>query len=289
MKLEVFDERRCILGEGPTSSGSDNNVVTWVDILGHKVFWKDMITHQIGSFDTAAEVGFCLPSADGGHVLGHASGITLRDKTGSETPLLRSGDSIEPLNSQLRWNDAKVSPDGDLFAGTMAFDGRKDAGALYRIPRSGKSIERLISPVSISNGLDWSPDGTLFYFIDTLTFRLDVFDNSASGISNRKTLIHFNETDGMPDGMCSDAEGGLWVAFWGGQSLRRYDTSGNLTLQVMLPAKNVTSCIFAGVDLDTLIITTAKLDDDGPESMQSGMTFMIKPGVKGMRTRFFKP
>lgn len=289
MEIDIFDERRCILGEGPTSSGPENNLVMWVDILGHKVLWKDIITQKIGSFDTTAEVGFCLPRTDGGQIVGHASGATLRDKNGSETLLLSSLDAEnEPLDDQIRWNDAKVSPNGDLFAGTMGFDGKKDAGALYKISEGGKSITRLLSPVSISNGLDWSQDGSLFYFIDTPTFKLDVFDCNVSGISNRKTLVNFDENNGMPDGMCSDAEGGLWVAFWGGQSLRRYDANGILTHHVVLPVKNVTSCAFAGATLDTLIITTARVEDDGPESTQSGMTFAIKPGVKGIKAKLFK-
>jgi sugar lactone lactonase YvrE len=172
MKFEVFDERRCSLGEGPTSSGQHNNHVMWIDILSFQVLWRDITSGEIGSFSTPAEVGFALPRKNSGIVLGHASGATLRNPDGTESALPSWSDAeSEPLKTPVRWNDAKVSPHGELFAGTMAFDGAKDAGSLYKFSQDGKKITKLLSPVSISNGLDWSPDGSCFYYIDTLTMR----------------------------------------------------------------------------------------------------------------------
>ena len=133
MKLEVFDERRCSLGEGPTSSGQLNNHVMWIDILSFKVLWREIDTGKIGSFNTPAEIGFALPRKNSGVVLGHASGATLRNTDGSETALPSWSDAeSEPLKTPVRWNDAKVSPHGELFAGTRAVDGARDAGWLYK-------------------------------------------------------------------------------------------------------------------------------------------------------------
>jgi len=54
----------------------------------------------------------------------------------------------------------------------------------------------------------------------------------------------------------------------------------------MCPAPYVTSCVFAGPELDTLIITTAHNGEvDAPS--QAGMTFICKPGVKGVVTNLF--
>jgi gluconolactonase len=185
----------------------------------------------------------------------------------------------------VRWNDAKVSPHGELFAGTMAFDGAKDAGSLYKFSKDGKEITKLLSPVSVSNALDWTPDGSTFYYVDTLTMQLDKFDYSESGISNRRTLVKFDQSDGMPDGGCTDSEGGMWVGFWGGSHIRRYDSAGKKTHEIKMPVKNVTSCAFAGKDLDKLIITTASTDD--AENPQSGMTFIGSPGITGNKTVLF--
>jgi sugar lactone lactonase YvrE len=115
--------------------------------------------------------------------------------------------------------------------------------------------------------------------------RLDKFDYSESGISNRRTLVEFDQSDGMPDGGCSDSEGGMWVGFWGGSHIRRYDSAGKKTHEIKMPVKNITSCSFAGENLDKLIITTASTDD--AENFQSGMTFIGSPGITGNKTVLF--
>ncbi|MDP1852497.1 MAG: SMP-30/gluconolactonase/LRE family protein [Candidatus Planktophila sp.] len=286
MNIEIFDERRCVLGEGPTSSGQTNNHVMWIDILSFKVLWRDIISGEFGSFETPAEVGFALPRKNFGVVVGHSSGATLRDIDGTESPLPSWLEAeSEPLKIPVRWNDAKVAPNGELFAGTMAFDGKEGAGSLYKFSKDGKSITKLLSSVSISNGLDWSPDGSYFYYIDTLTMQLDRFDYSDHGITNRRTLVTFEEKDGMPDGGCSDSGGGMWVGFWGGSHIRRYDSRGKKTHEIKMPVKNITSCAFAGENLDMLVITTASTDDT--ENPKSGMTFVIDPGIKGNKTVLF--
>lgn len=288
MELTVFDERICKLGEGPTSRGTNNSLITWIDILSHRVLWRDLISGDVGSFETPAEIGFCLPYEDSGYVLGHASGATLRDGLGHETKLLSDDlGQVRPLDENTRWNDAKVAPNGDLFAGTMAFDGSRNGGSFYRISKGNRKIETILPTVSISNGLDWSADGSLFYYIDTLSFKLEVFDFQAAKLSNRRTLITFDENDGMPDGMCTDAGDGIWVAFWGGQSIRRYNSGGELTHNIPMPVQNVTSCAFAGSDLETLIITTALDADSALNSEYSGMTFALATGVKGKETQVF--
>jgi sugar lactone lactonase YvrE len=91
---------------------------------------------------------------------------------------------------------------------------------------------------------------------------------------------------GLPDGMSIDAEDGLWVAFWGGSVVRRFDKDFTITAEINIPTPFVTSCVFAGPELDTLIITTAHNGEaDAPP--RAGMTFICKPGVKGVVTNLF--
>lgn len=286
MKIEIFDDRRCTLGEGPTSSGDSNSQIMWVDIIGKKILTRDILTGQITEKSTAEEVGFALPGEDSGVVVGYASGAKFITSGGAEINL-PSWRKITPDSetTPVRWNDAKVSPHRQLFAGTMAFDATPGAGGLYRIDPSGHEIQELISKVSISNGLDWSPTKDKFYYIDTLAYSVVEYDYNEKGISNSKTLISFDNGDVLPDGMCVDAEGGLWVAFWNGGCINRYDSNGKLSGSYPLPVKNVTSCAFGGPELDTLIITTAALTDE--DNQDSGKTFMAKPGIKGQSFNLF--
>jgi sugar lactone lactonase YvrE len=70
-------------------------------------------------------------------------------------------------------------------------------------------------------------------------------------------FLQFSEEDGSPDGMTTDAEGGLWIAHWGASKITRHEASGKVTRTISLPCSQVTSCAFGGPELKTLYITTA--------------------------------
>lgn len=252
----------------------------------HQVRWRDTNTSEVGLFSTSGEVGFALPRQGGGIVLGIADEIILREQNGKESKMssCNASNNSSP-GIKVRWNDAKVAPGGELFAGSMAYNGTAGAGTLYRISENQRELTQLLSPVSISNELDWNVAGDQFCYIDTLTYGLDIFDYSREGIANRQRLIHFDVSLGMPDGMCIDAEDGLRVAFWGGQKINRYSLKGVLTQSIEMPVKNVTSCCFAGEDLEMLILTTAETGDK--DSTLAGVTLFVYPGVRGQRTREF--
>ena len=72
-------------------------------------------------------------------------------------------------------NEGGCDPDGRFYCGSMAYDKRPGAGALYRLDPDG-SVQVVLEDVTVSNGLDWSPDGSLAYYNDTDTHRIDVFD-----------------------------------------------------------------------------------------------------------------
>ena len=291
MRAEVFDERRCILGEGPTSTGEQNEIISWVDIMGKKVLSKNLMTGQSSEFQTDEHVGFAIPRKSGGFVVGEVSGPFLRDLDGKKHALPNREAADGYISTQVvRWNDAKVSPIGDLFLGTMAYDFKTNAGAFYQLRSDGKQIRRLFGDVSISNGLDWSVDGALMYYIDTPLKRVDIFDVEERDIVNRRPFISFAPDMGGPDGMCVDSDGNLWVAFWLGHAVRCFDgQSGAQLEEIICPAPRITSCVFGGANLDQLIITSASEDTDLTLYPAAGMVFTVNPGVPGQRTSVFAP
>ncbi len=287
MRVEIFDERICALGEGPSANGLHNEEVTWVDISGSRVLSRNLLTGKTDEFLTGERVGFAIRRTTGGFVLGTDSGPVLRDSDGSIHPFLKLS-QMEPLTSQMaiRWNDAKVSPNGNLWLGTMGVEMLKGTSALFKYDLKNAEASRAISNLTISNGMDWSDDGSMFYFIDSEWQEVRAFTAIDDEISDERTVIQIAESDGAPDGMCIDASGGIWVALWGGSQIRRYDSTDNFKLDqvIELPAPFVTSCAFAGEKLDTLIITSATDDRIGGPS-ESGMTFCINPGVTGRPSR----
>jgi len=136
--------------------------------------------------------------------------------------------------------------------------------------------------LSISNGLGWSPDDRLMYHVDTPRGRIDVyeFDAEAGTIGGRRTAIAVPPDEGRPDGLTVDAEGGIWVALWGGRAVQRYSPDGRPDLRVELPVSHVTSCCFGDSDLATLYMTSAARGAE--QEPLAGSLFCCRPGVQGL-------
>jgi gluconolactonase len=291
--VEVFDSRRNQLGEGPTATGDKNSHVQWCDIYGKAVRSKDLLSGKTSEYFADQHIGFQIPRSKGGDILGTADGPILRDLDGVIHKLPSRADvDGDNQSGVIRWNDAKVSPDGNLFLGSMAYENQSDQGSFYRLSKDGKKLENLFGSVGISNGMDWSVDLTRMFYIDTLSMRVDQFDYQNGQISNRRPLVKISDGMGFPDGMCSDADDNLWVAFWLGSCVRCFDGStGKQLEEIKLPAQKITSCVFAGEKLDKLVITSAVGNPgeqiDLEQYPQSGFIFIASPGVVGKKTTLF--
>ena len=135
--------------------------------------------------------------------------------------------------------------------------------------------------MTVPNGLDWSPDGKIMYFVDSLAGGLDTFDFSVETgtVTARRRLVDIAGTLGLPDGMTTDSEGCIWVALYSGHAVHRYSPEGVLELRVELPVSLVTSCTFGGPELRDLFITTARVADrDEP---LAGSVFCYEADVAG--------
>ncbi|GAB2511518.1 SMP-30/gluconolactonase/LRE family protein [Nocardia heshunensis] len=178
-----------------------------------------------------------------------------------------------------RLNDAKVDPRGRLLAGTMAEEDGVGGSALYRVDPDG-SLSTLRTGVTISNGLGWSPDGCTLYYADSPTHRVDAYDYDLDSgtLGAGRPFAYF--ADGEPDGLTVDAAGNVWVAVWGAGQVRAFDPGGTHRATVEVGPSQVSSCAFAGPDLDVLVITTAAEREAAGEP-HAGSLFTCVPGVTG--------
>jgi sugar lactone lactonase YvrE len=156
-------------------------------------------------------------------------------------------------------NDGACDPQGRFWAGTMAYDESPGAGSLYRLGVDG-SCAAVLTGLTISNGIDWSPDGGTMYLSDSGDRRIDAFrfEGSTGSIGDRRTFVQLDREEGAPDGLTVDAEGALWVALWDGGAVNRYGPDGALLATIELPVQRPTSCAFGGPDNSILFITTAR-------------------------------
>lgn len=290
MKLYIFDSRVCEVGEGPISIGEHNEIVKWVDIMGSRVLSRNLLTGETSELKTKEHVSFIIPCTNEDEILGTANGPILLGKNGRETLLTTRLEADGETSSEpVRWNDAKVAPNGDLFLGSMAYSAAPKMGALYRmrIENGVYTLKKMVSNTTISNGLAWSLDGKRMFYIDTPTLKIESFDFIDGELSNRQTCWQTRSAaDGTPDGMCVDSEGGIWVAFWSAGKVMRFDSEFKITDTIDVPTPLTTSVAFAGPNFRTLIITSAISGKSvGPEN--AGKTFMCEPGVSGLPTLKF--
>jgi sugar lactone lactonase YvrE len=168
----------------------------------------------------------------------------------------------------------------------MAYDQRPGAATLYRLDPD-LTIRTVLEEVTVSNGLEWSPDGSRAYYNDTATHRISVFDyDTDAGLTDRRTLAELPD-GGSPDGLTVDSEGGVWTAVFDGGRVHRYRPDGALDQVLDIPARKVTACAFGGERLDELFITTSREGVQEGEDPLAGSLFRARPQVTGLRVREF--
>jgi len=265
--------------EGPVWAPSWGGL-RWVDMFAGDVLSMDLDgpdSGAIGRRHVGAIAAALRPRRDGGAVIAVERGFILEDPDGGLDPLPDLW-----TDPGLRMNEGSCDPDGRFYCGSMARDQGQGRGSMYRLDGDG-TTSVLFGGSTISNGLAWSPDGSIAYYIDTATRRVDMFDYAkGTGLTGRRTFVEITETPGKPDGMTVDAQGHVWVALYAGSAVRRYRPDGILDGVIELPVTNVTACTFAGADLDQLVITTSR--EGLPEGSQpeAGSLFRSRPGVTGL-------
>ncbi len=232
----IFDDRACSLGEGPLWH-PERAQLFWFDIKAKRLLTREGDTPpRHWQFDH--------------HV--SAAGWVDRDTLliASEVELFRfnltTGGArdhvappLEPDEPVTRSNDGRADPFGGFWIGTMGKELEPEAGAIYRFYKGGQ-VEVLYQDITISNAISFAPDGRTAYYTDTPTGTvmrqaLDGGDGWPDGAAQPFVRLD------RPDGAVVDAEGGLWVAGWGGAGrVLRYGPEGNLISHIDLPASQVT-------------------------------------------------
>jgi len=284
LKAELVDDMGAVLGEGPAWNAETGELVS-VDILAGTVHIHDGVGRRLGVYEIGGHVGSALPAENGGWLLVTGDGFAFLERDGSVRELL----AVVAEQPELRFNDAKCDPWGQALAGTMRYDETAGSATLYRLeaasdgePPSNFRARVLLEHLGLANGLGWNAEGDTLYFIDTLsrTVASHLYRGDGNQLGPRRSLVVFDETQGLPDGMCVDDTGGLWVALYGGGVVQRFRPDGGLDTVVSLPVTNPTSVAFGGVDGDRLFITTAGRHGDA-EGNGAGGLWAVDPGTSG--------
>lgn len=270
------------LAEGPVWSAREK-----------RLYWVDILAPSINRFDPATRTNeeVMLPRLVSAVVERRGGGLAALTQDGLEAFDFASG-ALSPLvdpEAEIpdnRFNDGKCDRQGRLWAGTMRLDASRTSGSLYAIAPD-LSWERRESGLTVANGLDWSPDGRVFYFADSAPGRIYAYDfeMETGRLARRRVFAEIDAIIGRPDGLAVDSEGFVWCAVWDGWCLHRYAPNGALDREVRLPIPRPTSIAFGGDDLKTLFITSARVRLPSrilAEAPFSGGLFTLPVDVPGL-------
>lgn len=252
----------------------------WVDMFAGDVLRLDEASGEVTRTHVGEVAAAVRPRVSGGMVVGIERGFALVDADGTAHRLPQLWNE-----GPTRMNEGACDPDGRFYCGS--YSPTPGGAALYRLEADGL-VETILPNVTASNGLAWTPDGRTAYHVDTARQEVSAFDYSrAGGLSNRRTVIHIPPETGKPDGLTVDADGGIWLAIYGGSAVHRYTAGGELDEVVHLPCSHVTAVTFGGPDLRDLYITTSR--ENLPEGAEpdAGSIYRTRATVAGQPTLTF--
>jgi len=296
-KVEVAF-RKTVLGEGPHWDAV-KQVLVYNDIKGKSVHIYNPATGNDTMVELDGRVTLVVPveSDPNKYIVGVERELKVLEWDGksSKPTSLKKLYSVENEYPGNRFNDGKCDSHGRLWAGTMGTEttpGVVDpwSGNLYQLGLDGK-LTTQVDQIGIANGLAWSLDDSIFYYIDSCTYRIDAFnyDHTSGRIANRRPVFEFSKNGiaGIPDGMTIDTNGHLWLAVFNGHKILHIDPSaGKLINTIDMPTKNITSVAFGGPNLDVLYATSAAsglTDAETAAQPDAGCLFKItNTGAKGV-------
>jgi len=274
-----------ILGEGPIWHPEEQTLY-WVDINGKLIQRFFPSTKKVETFAVPHKVSVIAPREKGGFIAGAEDGFYFWNP---EDTYLEFIANPEPGKTDARFNDGKVDERGRFWAGTMTAEGA--TSSLYRLDKD-LQLKRMIVGVTISNGIGWSPDSHLMYYVDSLQYSIFLydFDLECGEISNRRVFFQSNPTMGVPDGLTVDSEGYIWLALYNGWKVIRINPKGKVDRELEMPVSRPSSCAFGGKNMDDLYITSISEGlDVGQREKEplAGDLFVVRTPVCGKTQHHF--
>lgn len=280
--VTVFSDARAVLAES----------IVW-DPAAQRLRWTDITLGTLNTADAQGSLESSVPlppplasfqpRAAGGFVAALGDVVVVTDAEGTvEREIAR----VQHAGPGLRFNEGKCDPFGRFLVGSMNLTTGAPDGALYSIEADG-TTRLLRGGFGVTNGIEWSDDGTVMYVTDTSASTIYRASYGPDGVLGElEPFIVGNAHDGL----VRDDEGCFWSAIYGGGRVERYGADGSHLETVELPAPNVTSVGFGGPDMSTLFVGTARenlTEAQLAEHPHSGAVLAVPTRVHGFAVNPF--
>jgi sugar lactone lactonase YvrE len=275
------NDERSELGEGPVWDAHEG-CLRWVDSEVGAVFRGFLDGDDLRIDDVrllGEKIGSLTPATDGGLLVAGERAVHIFDAEG----ILRASIPVIAEGVRSRLNDGTVDPAGRFLVGSIRLDDRVRSESVWAIGPD-RTVREVITGVTVSNGIGFSPDGRTLYHVETRPGAIRAFDYDVTTgtAANMRNILVCGAT---PDGLAVDVNGDLWVAFFGEGEVRCISPEGMVRAVIEVNAPNVTCPEFVGTALDRLVITTARFRMAAEERDRwpdAGAVFVAHPGTAGL-------
>ena len=156
-------------------------------------------------------------------------------------------------------NDMVVDRSGRAYVGNIGFDfehGGAPASTVMAMVAPDGAVSVAATDLMVPNGTVISADGRTLIVAESMASRLTTFDIGADGaLANRRVFATLG--DNVPDGICLDGEGCVWIASCFAGVALRVREGGQILDRVPIPNANPFACMLGGADGRTLFICCA--------------------------------
>lgn len=246
----------------------------------NKFYFSDFYSHKVYSLDLSGkhEVIVEIPNQPSG--LGWTPDGTMLIVSMKDRKLMsfKDGQLKERADltefSGFHCNDMVVDIDGNAFIGNFGFntyDGEEIKPTNLILVKPGEEPVLAADNLFFPNGTVITPDNKTLIVGETYAARLTAFDKSEDGsLSNRRIWadLKVNSEEGtvpLPDGMCIDEEGAIWVASPSTAEVIRVHEGGMISERIPVQT-NAFACMLGGEDRRTLFICTSNGSGVDPEA-----------------------
>jgi sugar lactone lactonase YvrE len=207
--------------------------------------------------------------------------------SGYDRPLVRrepDGALVDHADLSGGWNEIVVDGRGNAYINSAGFDllaGAEFAPGMVALVTPDGSARQVADGIAFPNGMVVTPDNSTLIVAESYAKRLTAFDIAGDGsLSNRRVWADLD--DGVPDGICLDAEGAVWYADVPNKRCVRVREGGEV-LQTIHLDRGCFACMLGGVNKRTLFMMAAEWH--GPANMtdapRTGQVLTVEASAPG--------
>jgi sugar lactone lactonase YvrE len=188
--------------------------------------------------------------------------------------------------STMGWNEIVVDGRGNTYVNGGAFDvktGKSAPGIIALIAPNG-SLRQVADGIAFPNGMAITPDNKTLIVAESYGKKLTAYEIADDGILS-KGRVWADLKDGVPDGICIDAENAVWYADVPNKRCVRVREGGEVLQRVELD-RGCFACMLGGETRRTLFLIAAEWR--GMEKMsgvareRTGQVLLIEAPVPGV-------